>query len=177
MGPTRHAPDRSTEDELVRLAIRAVAPEEEHLLPFLEPAYRRRPGRWRRDPRALTRVGGGEAGGGGFAEVVEPVLPYVMVLCGVGLAALRDAVQGEATEAVRGGLRALGRRWRSRRPPELATAAPVRLRPGQLLRIEEAVTAAARDPRWQLTEDQVAVLRDAVREAFAARFGTDADGG
>ncbi|MCP3783442.1 hypothetical protein NLX85_08710 [Micromonospora sp. A3M-1-15] len=174
MSPTRHAPDRSTEDELVRLAIRAVAPEEEHLLPFLEPAYRRRPGRWRRDPRALTRVGGGEAGGGGFAEVVEPVLPYVMVLCGVGLAALRDALQGEATDAVRGGLRAVGRRWRSRRPAELA---PVRLRPGQLLRIEEAVTAAARDPRWQLTEDQVAVLRDAVREAFAARFGTDADGG
>ncbi|WP_433284820.1 hypothetical protein [Micromonospora sp. CA-244673] len=173
MIPTRSAPDTSTEDDLVRVAIRAVAPEEEHLLPHLSPAYRRRPGRWRRDPRALVQVGGGEAGGGGFPEVVEPVLPYVMVLCGVGLAALRDAVRAEATDAVRGGLRALGRRWPSRRAPEL----PVRLRPGQLLRIEEAVTAAARDPRWQLTEDQVAVLRDAVREAFVARFGTDADGG
>ncbi|MFE9960129.1 hypothetical protein [Micromonospora sp. NPDC005299] len=173
MIPTRSAPDTSTEDDLVRAAIRAVAPEEEHLLPFLAPAYRRRPARWRRDPRALTRVGGGEAGGGGFPELVEPLLPYVMVLCGVGLAALRDAVQAEATDAVRGGLRALGRRWPSRRSPEL----PVRLRPGQLLRIEEVVTAAARDPRWQLTEDQVAVLRDAVREAFVARFGADADGG
>ncbi|KAB1912108.1 hypothetical protein [Micromonospora sp. AMSO31t] len=173
MIPTRSAPDTSSEDDLVRVAIRAIAPEEEHLLPLLAPAHRRRPGRWRRDPGALVRVGGGEAGGGGFTEVVEPVLPYVMVLCGVGLAALRDAVQAEATDAARGGLRALRRRWPSRRSPEL----PLRLRPGQLLRIEEAVTAAARDPRWELTEDQVAVLRDAVREAFVARFGTDATGG
>ncbi|WP_405096075.1 hypothetical protein [Micromonospora sp. NBC_01412] len=55
----------------------------------------------------------------------------------------------------------------------------MRLGPGQLLRIEEVVTAAARDPRWELTEDQVAVLRDAVRDAFAQRFGVatlDVDG-
>jgi hypothetical protein len=173
MSTTRSTPGTGIDDDLARVAIRAVAPEEEHLLPFLLPTYRRRPRRWRRDPPALVRVRGGEAGGGGFPEVVEPVLPYVLVLCGVGLSALRDAVQAEATDAARGGLRALGRRWRSRRPPDL----PVRLRPGHLLRIEEAVTAAARDPRWQLTEDQVAVLRDVVREAFAARFGPDADGG
>ncbi|RGC69264.1 hypothetical protein C5N14_08325 [Micromonospora sp. MW-13] len=169
------------EDELVRLAVRAVAPAEEPLLPFLAPAYRRRPGRWRRDPARLVRVGGGEAGGGGFEAAVEPLLPYLLVLTGIGLEALRDGVREHATEAVRGGLRGLGRRWRDRRSPAgLPPAATVRLGPGQLLRIEEAVTAAARDPRWELTEDQVAVLRDAVRDAFAQRFGVagpDVDGG
>ncbi|EEP75190.1 hypothetical protein MCAG_05517 [Micromonospora sp. ATCC 39149] len=168
-----HAAD-GTEDELVRLAIRAVAPEEEPLLVFLAPAYRRRPGRWRRDPSRLVRVGGGEAGGGGFEETVAPLLPYVLVLTGIALEALRDGVREHATEAVRGGLRSLSLRWRARRArTELPSPPPLRLRPGQLLRIEEAVTAAARDPRWELTEDQVAVLRSAVRDAFAQRFGVD----
>jgi hypothetical protein len=170
------------EDELVRLAIRAAAPDEEPLLAFLGPAYRRRPGRWRRDPARLVRVGGGEAGGGGFTEAVAPVLPYVLVLTGIAVEALRDGVREHATEAVRNGLRGLGRRWRARRSSraELPPAPALRLRPGQLLRIEEVVTAAARDPRWELTEDQVAVLRDAVRDAFAQRFGvatTDVDDG
>ncbi|WP_158610719.1 hypothetical protein [Micromonospora sp. BL4] len=173
MSPTRQAASGGAEEDLVRLAIRAVAPEEEPLLVFLQPAYQRRPWRWREDPRALLRVGGGEAGGGGFAETVEPLLPYVMVLTGVALAGLRDAVQAQATDAMRGGLRRLGRRWWTRRSGEVPPRT-VRLRPGQVLRIEEAVTAAARDPRWALTEDQVAVLRDAVREAFVARFGMDA---
>ncbi|MGW3604211.1 hypothetical protein [Micromonospora sp. NPDC005161] len=172
MSPTTQAAGGGVEEDLVRLAIRAVAPQEEPLLVFLQPAYQRRPSRWRDDPRDLLRVGGGEAGGGGFPEVVEPLLPYVMVLTGVALAGLRDAVQAQATDAVRGGLRRLGRRWRASRPGE-APPRTVRLRPGQVLRIEEAVTAAARDPRWALTEDQVAVLRDAVREAFVARFGVD----
>ncbi|MEH1057584.1 hypothetical protein V6U89_20550 [Micromonospora sp. CPCC 206171] len=181
MNPTRQVSGGGTEEDLVRLAIRAVAPEEEPLLVFLQPAYRRRPDRWRDDPRDLVRVGGGEAGGGGFHETVEPLLPYVMVLTGVALTALRDAAQGHATDAVRGGLRRLGRRWRARRSGADAPALPaVRLRPGQVLRIEEAVTAAARDPRWALSEDQVALLRAAVRDAFVARFGVDggnADGG
>ncbi|MCM0677232.1 hypothetical protein NCC78_21440 [Micromonospora phytophila] len=171
MSPTRYA-SGATEEELVRLAIRAVAPEEEPLLVILQPAYRRRPGRWLEDPSRLVRVGGGEAGGGGFHQTVEPLLPYVMVLTGVALTVLRDAVQGQATDAVRAGLRRLGRRWLARRSG--AEEPAVRLRPGQLLRIEEAVTAAARDPRWALTEDQVAVLVTAVREAFVARFGVAA---
>ncbi|MGW1062631.1 hypothetical protein [Micromonospora rubida] len=175
-----HTPTAEIEDDLVRLAVRAVAPAEEPLLVFLAPAYRRRPGHWRRDPARLVRVGGGEAGGGGFEAIVEPLLPYLLVLTGIGLEALRDGVREHATEAVRGGLRGLGRRWRARRSPAgLPPAATVRLGPGQLLRIEEVVTAAARDPRWELTEDQVAVLRDAVRDAFAQRFGVatgDVDG-
>ncbi|MFC8849735.1 MULTISPECIES: hypothetical protein [unclassified Micromonospora] len=177
-----HAAADGIEDELVRLAVQAAAPDEEPLLAFLTPAYRRRPGRWRRDPARLVRVGGGEAGGGGFDEAVAPLLPYLLVLTGIALEALRDGVREHATEAVRGGLRNLGLRWRARRsrtelPPP---PPPLRLRPGQLLRIEEVVTAAARDPRWELTEDQVAVLRDAVRDAFAQRFGLDGgdvDGG
>ncbi|SCG34810.1 hypothetical protein [Micromonospora coxensis] len=177
MTSIRHSPGGDVEDDLVRIAIRTLAPDEEPLLAFLRPAYRRRPQRWRRDPRALVRVGGGEAGGSGFPEVVEPLLPYVMVLCGVGLSVLRDAAQAQAADAVRGRLRALGRRWRARRRRELPAAPPVRLSPGQVLRIEEAVTAAARDPRWELTDDQVAVLRGAVRDAFVERFGVDLDGG
>ncbi|MEU1755439.1 hypothetical protein ABZ436_22660 [Micromonospora matsumotoense] len=162
----------TTFDDLVRLAVRAAAPDEEPLLAFLAPDYHRRPGHWRHDPAGLTRVGGGEAGGGGFEAVVEPLLPYLLVLTGVALEALRDGLRDQATEAVRGGLRGLGRRWRTRRSRAVSPPPPeVRLRPGQLLRIEEAVTAAARDPRWTLTEDQVAVLRDAVRDAFIQRFG------
>ncbi|WP_229402249.1 hypothetical protein [Micromonospora okii] len=178
--PTQAAGD-GIEDDLVRLAIRSAAPDEEPLLALLGPAYRRRPGRWRHDPARLVRVGGGEAGGGGFDAVVEPLLPYVLVLTGIAIEALRDGVRDHATEAVRGGLRGLGRRWRARRARgEIPPAPAPRLRPGQLLRIEEAVTVAARDPRWELTDDQVAVLRDAVREAFVQRFGVapdDVDGG
>ncbi|MBO4165072.1 MULTISPECIES: hypothetical protein [Micromonospora] len=171
-GTSMSAGRDATFDDLVRLAVRAVAPDEEPLLGLLAPDYHRRPGHWRRDPGALTRVGGGEAGGGGFEAVVEPLLPYLLVLTGVAVEALRDGVRDQATEAVRGGLRGLGRRWRTRGRRAVDPPPPeVRLRPGQLLRIEEAVTAAARDPRWTLTEDQVAVLRDAVRDAFAQRFG------
>ncbi|WKU05852.1 hypothetical protein [Micromonospora sp. HUAS LYJ1] len=163
-------------DDLVRSAVRAVAPDEEPLLALLTPEYHRRPDHWRRDPAGLTRVGGGEAGGGGFETVVQPLLPYLLVLTGIAVEALRDGVRDQATEAVRGGLRGLGRRWRGRGDRALPAPPPaVRLRPGQLLRIEEAVTAAARDPRWALTEDQVALLRDAVRDAFAKRFGTTGD--
>lgn len=172
--PQWHATADGIEDELVRLAIRAVAPDEEPLLAFLAPAYRRRPGHWRRDPARLVRVGGGEAGGGGFDEAVAPLLPYVLVLTGIALEALRDGAREHATDAVRGGLRALRLRWRTRRSRAALPPPPaLRLRPGQLLRIEEVVTAAARDPAWELTEDQVALLRDAVRDAFAQRFGVD----
>ncbi len=146
--------------DLARAAMKQVAPAESGALEVYIAAYEQ-------DPRIVDVAERDGADSTGFGEILDSVVPYVVVICHF---ILEQVAAGAAVDSAKEGLRkrteSLFTRFRKRRVPELDTQAARRLTPDQLREIRASAYRKAR--QMQMSHDQSELLADAIVGAIAA---------